>query len=142
MYSHFSLLTATGPQNMRCAIKLDSDFSAVACLEREKDVVRLRAYHAVVYAQPAHLPYLGGGGYTHNIAQNVHYVIAVLQLAQSFSIYEEAVTFHAFLALPLTLPLTSLSLSLFPSQHRACLLLFCCTSSHCSSGREEGQDLR
>jgi hypothetical protein len=52
-----------GLQNMRCAIKLDAEFSAVACVEKEKDVVRLRAYHAVVYAQPIQLPYLGGGTY-------------------------------------------------------------------------------
>lgn len=46
---------------MRCAIKLDSAFSAVSCSDREKDVVRLGAYTAVVYAQPAMLPFLGGG---------------------------------------------------------------------------------
>ena len=43
------------------AIKLDSEFEAVACSEKEKDVVRLRAYCAVVHAAPALLPYLGGG---------------------------------------------------------------------------------
>jgi hypothetical protein len=57
-----------GFQNMRCAIKLDAEFSAVACVEKEKDVVRLRAYHAVVYAQPIQLPYLGGGTYVRDIA--------------------------------------------------------------------------
>ena len=59
--------TNTGPQHMRCAIKLDAEFSAVACVEKEKDVVRLRAYHAVVYAQPVQLPYLGGGTYVRRI---------------------------------------------------------------------------
>ena len=31
------------------------------CSEKEKDVVRLRAYGAVVYAPLALLPFLGGG---------------------------------------------------------------------------------
>ena len=53
----------TAPQNSHSqrAIKLDAEFEAVACSEREKDVVRLRAYCAVVHAAPALLPYLGGG---------------------------------------------------------------------------------
>ena len=53
----------TAPQNSHSqrAIKLDAEFEAVACSEREKDVVRLRAYCAVVHASPALLPYLGGG---------------------------------------------------------------------------------
>ena len=53
-------LTAHHSQSQR-AIKLDAEFEAVACSEREKDVVRLRAYCAVVHAAPALLPYLGGG---------------------------------------------------------------------------------
>ena len=43
------------------AVKLDAEFEAVACSEKEKDVVRLRAYCAVVHAAPALLPFLGGG---------------------------------------------------------------------------------
>ena len=53
-------LTAHHSHSQR-AIKLDAEFEAVACSEREKDVVRLRAYCAVVHAAPALLPYLGGG---------------------------------------------------------------------------------
>ena len=53
-------LTAHHSPSQR-AIKLDAEFEAVACSEREKDVVRLRAYCAVVHAAPALLPYLGGG---------------------------------------------------------------------------------
>jgi hypothetical protein len=53
-------LTAHHSHSQR-AIKLDAEFEAVACSEREKDVVRLRAYCTVVHAAPALLPYLGGG---------------------------------------------------------------------------------
>lgn len=54
-------LTAHHNNRFHRAIKLDAEFEAVACSEKEKDVVRLRAYCAVVHAAPALLPYLGGG---------------------------------------------------------------------------------
>ena len=43
------------------AFKLDSNRVPIQCSEREKDVVRLRAYASVVWAPVALLPFLGGG---------------------------------------------------------------------------------
>ena len=49
------------------AFKLDSNRVPIQCSEREKDVVRLRAYASVVWAPVALLPFLGGGVYKNNI---------------------------------------------------------------------------
>ena len=49
------------------AFKLDSNRVPIQCSEREKDVVRLRAYASVVWAPVALLPFLGGGVYKNHI---------------------------------------------------------------------------
>lgn len=73
-------LTAHHSHSQR-AIKLDAEFEAVACSEREKDVVRLRAYCAVVHAAPALLPYLGGGTSSDIIVSSFIFYSLILHLS-------------------------------------------------------------
>ena len=55
------------------AFKLDSNRVPIQCSEREKDVVRLRAYASVVWAPVALLPFLGGGVYKNHIFDENYY---------------------------------------------------------------------
>ena len=62
----FGVYGAERGERRNCAVKLDTEFNSVVCSEREKDVVRLRAYAAVVYAPQTMLPYLGGSSPVHS----------------------------------------------------------------------------
>ena len=55
------------------AFKLDSNRVPIQCSEREKDVVRLRAYASVVWAPVALLPFLGGGVYKNHIFDEINF---------------------------------------------------------------------
>lgn len=58
-----------------CAYRLDAEYNRMHCSEREKDVVRLRMYTAVVYAPQALLPYLGW--YMLEVAEELLQAVAI-----------------------------------------------------------------